>query len=169
MGHWKAGANAVASVLNRASGVGKVYVGEEDLRTLAQIIELAEEPQTDEVRVSEQARINIWQIGRVSVSVVRGQLPPQQSYRIHGLIIRGYYGEGEGTWDRFQDIVDSVFDSLEGVYEIPNPDNQSDLFEIGSPEARTIGHSAFGPYSCHSVELRIDIRELRKSSGRRAV
>ena len=169
MGSWIAGANAVASLIGRASGVGKVYVGEEDLKTLSQIIELAMEPQTDDEIVSGQTKINIWQIGRVSVLTTRGQLPAQQSYRVHGLIIRGYYGEGEGTWAKFQDIIDSVLDSLEGVFSVPNPDGQSDLFEVSSPQASPIGHSPFGPYACHSVEMRMEIREIRKSSGRRAV
>lgn len=170
MANWKLAATAIGGLIEQAEGVGKVYVGEEDVNTLARIAELAEAPQTEEDIVAEQKKINLWQIGRTGVTSSAKDLPPQQSWRVHQLVIRGYYGEGEGAWEEFQDLIDAVMSSLEGISGVKNPDPaSSDLWEITQPDASPIGRAALGPYGCHSVEMRMVVLEQRKHSHRRAI
>lgn len=164
MPQWRAGANEIAALIEQADGVGKVHVGEEDVKTLMAIMELATTPQTDLEMLEEQGKVNFWQIGRIAVGIERRQLPRGQSYRTHQLVIRGYLGEGEGSWEKFQEITDSVMTSLENLTEVPRSDSLTDLVEVDAFQVTNIGRTLFGPYSCHALEGRIVLRERRKSA-----
>ena len=169
MAEWLKAATVIAQKIKSATGTGKVHVGEEDAKTLMKIYELATAPTTDTHLASEQSRINMWQIGRIAVATEQAGLPPQQSWRTHRLVIRGYYGEGEGTWEKFQDIIDAVLDSMSNLRQIAKTSTGVELFDVGNFQVGPIGHATIGPYSCHSAEMRVDVRELRKGGNIQAV
>src|SRR3972149_1258150 len=161
MPQWMAAAAAVASLLEQVDGVGKVYIGEEDARTLLEMAELAVEPSEEDDVLEQQASVNVWQLGRTSVSIERGQLPPQQRFVVSHMVVRGYLGMGEGTWDTFQSLIDEVIVGLEGLTEIQLTEARTDIVEVSAPQVTSILHATLGPYACHSCEIRMDFRERR--------
>ncbi len=169
MAQWRVGADALASEIGRVPGIGKVYVGGEDVKTLTDIADVAESPVGDDELLEGQARINVWQLTRTAISIEAAGLPQQQSFRIHRLVIRGYLGEGEGTFDTWQDLLDDVLDQLDRLTSVPVTDPDKDLFEISNLQVIRIGHTMFGPYACHSVEMQIDLREWKRAALRQAV
>ena len=160
---WRPAAEILANQIEKAEGVGKVIVGEEDVDTITEILELAAHPLTDEDARNEQQKVNFWQVLRSGVSTSRSpDLPRGQRWRIHGIRIRGYLGMGEGTWDRFQDIVDSVLDNLEGINNLAlTRETSSTEFIDVEPPTVAISYGRFSVYGCHQADIAMTLRERR--------
>jgi len=160
---WRAAIDELAGRIEQAEGVGKVFSGEESVDTLAEILELAAEPITEDEFLHETQKINCWQVMRTSVQAARApDLPRQQRWRVHSIRIRGWLGMGEGTWERFQEIVDNVLDKLEGIDNIAftRETGSQDFMDVDPPSA-SIGFDNFSVYGCHYCEMTMTLRERR--------
>lgn len=165
---WKAGAEAIAALIKTVDEVAKVHVGGDRIETIFDLFEYAMDLSADLVE-ELQPKISVWTIRRIGLRYDQGKLPPSQRYRVHSLLIHGLYGEGTGSDEAFQAILDKVADALEGVIDLPRVTDRYDLIEISSITFSPIGFSLIGPYSCHSVEGRLEMREIVKSALRSAV